>query len=104
MSDQPNTLSSSSFGLVSSHSLCGKEGELLLVRISVDPRQLEDLLDCLANLPFPVNPQIYHTKPTIVEFPAYSLWIVLLFSGLEAGGFARDSVVVLRMLEATAVA
>lgn len=45
--------------------------ELIQVRVSTDPRRLEELLDCLANLSFPINPQIYHGVPTIVEFPAY---------------------------------
>ncbi|HYZ86494.1 MAG TPA: hypothetical protein VE621_18915 [Bryobacteraceae bacterium] len=52
--------------------LSGPEGELLSVRVSVAPRLLEDLLECLAGLPFPVNPQLYHGVPTVVEFPAYS--------------------------------
>ena len=51
--------------------LLGSEGELVLVRISVDPRYLEEALEAIAQLSFPVNPQIYHTRPSIVEFPAY---------------------------------
>ena len=27
------------------------------------PRLLEDLLECLASVPFPINPQIYHGLP-----------------------------------------
>ncbi len=41
-------------------SLFGREGELVSVRITVEPRLLEDLLDALAVLDFPVNPQLYH--------------------------------------------
>jgi hypothetical protein len=67
-------------------SLSGSEGELVSVSISVEPRLLESLLDALAEVHFPVNPQIYHeatvafaypdgreiAQPTtIIEFPAY---------------------------------
>jgi hypothetical protein len=48
------------------------EGELVSVRVSIDARSLEDLLDALAHLAFPVNPEIHHASPTTqVEFPAY---------------------------------
>jgi len=40
--------------------LRGSEGELVSVSISVDPRDLEALLDELAHIGFPINPQIYH--------------------------------------------
>jgi hypothetical protein len=36
------------------------EGDLVSLRISVEPRLLEDLLEALAQLDFPVNPQLYH--------------------------------------------
>jgi hypothetical protein len=53
--------------------LRGVLGELVSVRISVDWRSLEDLLEALARAPFPVNPEIRHGNPsTIVEFPAYA--------------------------------
>ena len=53
--------------------LAGSQGELGLVRITVAPHFLEDLLDALSGLSFPVNPQILHLNPeTVVEFPAYS--------------------------------
>ena len=51
--------------------LTGAEGELVSVRITVEPRLLEDLLEALAVVSFPINPQIYHLD-TAVEFPAYS--------------------------------
>ena len=51
--------------------LSGAEGELILVRVSIEPRHLEDLLECLAEVPFPINPKIIHGLPTVVEFPAY---------------------------------
>ena len=95
MSDQPKALP---------RALRGKEGELILVRVSVDPKLLEELLDSLANLDFPVNPQIYHTKPTIVEFPAYALWLDGVYMRLTLDGFDRDCISVRSMLAAIAVA
>jgi hypothetical protein len=62
----------------SATALCGSEGELVAVSIFVDPRELESLLDALAHLDFPLNPQIYHADAhaaesrTRVEFPAYT--------------------------------
>jgi hypothetical protein len=53
MSVWPKTLSSAP-------SLSGREGDLISVSISVDPRYLEPLLEALAQVGFPVNPQIYH--------------------------------------------
>ena len=38
--------------------LFGQEGELVLLRVAVEPRLLEDLLEALARLDFPVNPQL----------------------------------------------
>jgi hypothetical protein len=59
----------SGFGVGST--LSSAAGELVSVRVTVQPRQLEKLLECLACVSFPVNPQIYHGVPTTVEFPAY---------------------------------
>jgi hypothetical protein len=75
--------------------LSGSEGELVSVSISVDPRDLEGLLEALAHTGFPINPQIYHADGhsaqarTIVEFPAYDgglpqVRAALAGSGLEA--------------------
>ncbi|MFN0102564.1 MAG: hypothetical protein ACKV2U_10800 [Bryobacteraceae bacterium] len=49
-----------------------EDGELLLVRLRVESRQLEEVLESLAALPFPVNPDLRHVGlHSIVEFPAY---------------------------------
>lgn len=49
------------------------EGELLLVRLRVESRYLEEVLESLAALPFPVNPDLQHVGLySVVEFPAYS--------------------------------
>ena len=45
---------------MSTATLCGREGVLVSVSIHVDPRHLESLLEALAHLQFPINPQIYH--------------------------------------------
>ena len=53
--------------------LFGSEGELVLLRFEVDPKHLEDLLDALAHLDFPVNPELLHRSAhVVVEFPAYT--------------------------------
>ncbi len=54
-------------------SLTGSLGELVSVRIELPWRQLEDVLETLAGVSFPVNPSIRHgSAVTTVEFPAYS--------------------------------
>src|SRR5262249_43818009 len=70
-----------------SPALAGSEGTLVSVSICIDPRNLESLLEALAQVSFPINPQIYHDAAvvyvypdqrqeselaTLVEFPAYA--------------------------------
>jgi hypothetical protein len=68
-------------------SLFGSEGELITLRISVEPRLLEPLLETLAELDFPINPQLYH-HPTdvVVEFPAYSSKLAQVRGALKSAG------------------
>jgi hypothetical protein len=80
--------------------LSGTEGELIQVRVSTDPRLLEDLLECLAGVPFPINPQIFHGRPTVVEFPAYRARLGQVKDALKFSGFGPDSVSVSSMLRA----
>lgn len=85
-----------------SPSLAGPEGELVSVRISIEPRLLEKLLESLASLEFPINPQIYHNAvmvyvypdgrkviepTTTVEFPAYAGRLAEVRAALRQGGF-----------------
>ncbi len=85
--------------------LVSSEGTLLSISVSVEPRYLEELLDALAQLSFPINPQIYHdaatiycytdghqeTEPaTIVEFPAYESWLPEIRRVLAAYGFPEE--------------
>jgi hypothetical protein len=72
--------------------LFGREGELISLSIAIEPKFLEDLLDALAALDFPVNPQLYHRPAQVlVEFPAYSSQVEqvrgqLLRQGFDGGG------------------
>jgi len=72
--------------------LFGPEGELVLLRISVEPRFLEDLLEALSSLDFPVNPQLYHGPGQVsVEFPAYSANMDRVRQVLGYNGFDPQS-------------
>jgi hypothetical protein len=68
--------------------LFSSEGQLVFVSVSVEPRYLEDLLDTLAQLDFPVNPQLYHKLGFVeVEFPAYAGHSDQVKKALERAGF-----------------
>ena len=68
--------------------LFGREGELVCLSFRSDPRLLEDLLEALASLNFPVNPQLYHIANQVrVEFPAYSRQIDQVRETLRREGF-----------------
>ena len=80
-------------------SLFGREGELVLLRVSVQPRSLEDLLDVLAQLDFPVNPELQHRPGQVtVEFPAYLARTDEVRRALQTRGFDSSAVVVANML------
>ena len=86
-------------------SLLGNEGALVSVSISVEPPRLEALLDALAHLDFPINPQIYHdagpvTHPAaVVEFPAYENRLPEIRGILGTCGFPAKSVMARAMLD-----
>jgi hypothetical protein len=80
-------------------SLTGTEGELVLIRICVEARLLEDLLEALAEAPFPLNPQIFHHPQTVVEFPAYSSRVEEIVRGITSHGFEEGHMKVLNLLE-----
>jgi len=94
--------------------LAGAEGALVTVSVAVEPPRLEQLLDALAHLEFPINPQIYHdavqvycfaddheeAEPTtLVEFPAYESRLPEIRAALDAYGFPLDCVQATAMLE-----
>lgn len=93
MGDWPSSLSRTP-------SLHGSDGELVAVRMSVEPRFLEDALEALAHVPFPINPQIYHGRPTVVEFPAYENQLEKVRGTLRCYGFSSETIAVRPVLEA----
>jgi len=78
--------------------LSGSEGELVSVSVEVEARGLEALLEALARVSFPVNPQIYHDAVTVVEFPAYAQQVEEVREALAAFGFDPSRVQILDML------
>ena len=94
--------------------LSGREGQLVSISIAVEARQLESLLEALAQIRFPINPQIYHdaamvysypdrrekSEPvTLVEFPAYAARLVEVRRAIQSYGFEADAVQVTSMLD-----
>lgn len=105
---------SSSPAFASNNPLSSTEGALVSVSIRVEPRDLEDLLEALARVDFPINPQIYHEAEivsrdsqgfehpeltTLVEFPAYFGRVDGVYAALESEGFDRESVLITSMLD-----
>jgi hypothetical protein len=95
--------------------LAGSQGDLVSVSIHVDPRFLELLLEALAQVSFPINPEIYHEAAlvyryadgreeteatTLVEFPAYVGQLEEVRRGLAAYGFDPASLSVEGMWDA----
>ena len=70
------------------HSLAGRDGELIVIRITVEPRALEQLLESLAETGFHLNPQLLPNTPqgARVEFAAYESWIGPIREGLKRNG------------------
>ena len=95
-------------------SLSTAEGTLISISIHVEPHCLESLLDSLAQVSFPINPQIYHDgalvyryadgreeieSVTLVEFPAYTSWLDEVRRALEAYRFDTRCIRVTGMLD-----
>jgi hypothetical protein len=98
----------------SSFPLSGREGALVSVSIDIDRRDLETLLEILAEIDFPINPQIYHDAcfvyfdhqgneriepATLVEFPAYAGQLDRLRSALKAFDFDPGRITATSMLD-----
>lgn len=94
--------------------LRGAEGELVTITITVEPRLLEQLLDALAELEFPINPQIYHQaaivyiyadgrqrvqSTTMVEFPAYASRLAEVRAVIQRLGMPPEALVHKPILE-----
>src|SRR3954447_26180355 len=90
------------------------EGALVSVSIAVEPAALESLLEALAAVSFPINPQIYHDAAvvsrfpdgheeaeatTLVEFPASESGIGEVRSAIARFGFDPSNIQVTGMLE-----
>jgi hypothetical protein len=95
-------------------SLSTAEGALVSVSIHAEPHCLESLLEALAQVSFPINPQIYHdaalvyryadgreqTVPiTLVEFPAYENRLDEVSRAVQAYGFPPDCMNTVGMLD-----
>jgi len=83
--------------------ISGSEGELVSVRVSVDPRHLEQLLECLAQVNFPINPRIVHGRSTMVIFPAFEQRLLELRSALFNSGFDAETLTTSPILDDIAV-
>ncbi len=67
--------------------LHGAKGDLVFVRVKVESRLLEDLLEALARADFPINPEIRHGYPyTFVVFPAYDQQVGEIHSLIQSAG------------------
>ena len=83
----------------------GLEGQLVSLRFCVEPGLLEDLLEALAQVGFPINPQLVHRAAQVaVEFPAYSGRLDEVRQALQAHGFDPANLEVHGMLESAAAA
>ena len=95
-------------------SLSTAEGALVSVSVHVEPHCLESLLDALALVSFPINPQIYHDAAlvyryadghdetesiTLVEFPAYEGRLDEVRRAVQAYGFQSDCIHAIGMLD-----
>ena len=83
-------------------SLPDSEAALVSVSIPIAPRHLESLLEALAQIEFPINPQIFHAAgpETRVEFPAYENHLAEVREALRAFGFDPAALCVPSMLDA----
>jgi hypothetical protein len=73
--------------------LYGRDGRLLTVRVKVEANLLEELLEALAELPYPINPQIFHERHwSTVEFPCYEGWLSAVRTGLTRAQLSANVV------------
>jgi len=93
----------SEIGLSAAGTLHGAGGNLVIVRVRVDSRRLEDLLEALASADFPINPEIRHGYPeTVVEFPAYENQIAEIRRLTETAGVQEADLDMANMMQAIA--
>lgn len=88
----------------SSLALISPNGELVSLRLEVESNSLENLLESLAELSFPVNPDIDHQSMPVsvaVEFPAWETQIPEVRRTLRQGGFGNTTLQVRSALAAS---
>lgn len=84
-------------------SLRGSEGELYWVQIWIEPRALEQLLEALSTVSFPINPEIHHPSArmqnrVVVEFPAYSGKLNEVYNAADSPGLTDAQIHVQQMM------
>ncbi len=83
--------------------LQGTAGVLMVVRVRVQPRNLEDVLEALASADFPINPEIRHGHAeSTVEFPAYDKQLTEIRTLLKNAGIEDTSLDIANMLRTIA--
>jgi hypothetical protein len=71
-------------------------GDLLLIAVSIPPRDVERVLDTLARLPHYINPILKYSEwKTTIEFPAYRSWVADVLEVLTRAGHENALVRVL---------
>jgi len=76
---------------------------LVVARVLVEPRHLEELLEGLAGLDFPVNPELQHRSGSVlVEFPAYVGHVEEIRNTIRRLGFDAQTLDVFGVLHAAA--
>ncbi|MBM3793985.1 MAG: hypothetical protein FJW31_07935 [Acidobacteria bacterium] len=75
-----------------------------MLRIVVEPRRLEQLLDTLASTDFHINPQVIPaaSEGSVVEFPAYEGWVRPICESLHLVGLGEARIDTVAMLAAIA--
>jgi len=61
----------------------------VFVKVTVDPAQLEDLLECLADLNLSIDPAIQHGPQTVLEFRVSDRESGIVRKALRMAGFRR---------------
>lgn len=94
----------SGFPVTPAAALSGRDGELILLRISVEPRLLEPLLETLAETSYHINPQVLPSSAagSTIEFPAYESWVAPIRAALRAAGLGCAQVEATAMIAAIA--
>jgi hypothetical protein len=70
------------------YSMTASIADLLRIAITIPPRDVEHLLDSLAQLPHPINADLkYEEWRTTVEFPGYRSWLPEVRAMLAGEGF-----------------